>query len=374
MSDELRRGTRIAGFVLEEPLGRGGFGVTYRARAERTGQVYAIKEYFPAEFARRDRQGHVVAAEGPQAARLFDLGRAAFLDEAYILRDLPRQPGLVRVRSAFQKHNTAYCVTDFIDGDTLDRVAGPITARGEVLPQPMLVQLAATLCRALGAVHRAGFIHRDIKPANVMIDRSGAPVLIDFGAARAHGGGQTVASMLSRRYAALEQFPSARALGLRQGPWSDLYALSVMLYELMARALPDTAEARHARVLAGQGDPYLRVAEAVVRNRTEARYGAALTDLVDHGCALMPDDRPRSAEEYARRLGGEDEAPTVFTPLARTVAAAMPRRPSSVPQPASQPVSRGVRSERGKPVAMLALILCVALLAALAGHLNWFGW
>lgn len=359
--DVLPRGTRIAGFVLEEPLGRGGFGITYRAHSVQGGRVYAIKEYFPADFARRDIQGHVVAAENAEAARLFELGRRAFLDEAYILRDLPRQPGLVRVRSAFEKHNTAYCVTDFIDGDTLDKVSARILDARGWMPESHLLRLISTLCRALGAVHAAGFIHRDIKPANVMIERSGGPVLIDFGAARAHRGSQAMTSMLSRRYAALEQFPSSRRLGLREGPWTDLYALSVMLYELMARSQPPDSEIRFAEVQARRPDPYLPVTEALARNRVAADYSAALLGLVDAGCRLMPSDRPASTDEFRRAIAGLiTENPVGSASRARD------DQDAAMPQPASRKAAR-MNSDGRKSMMMLALIVGLAVAAALIG-------
>lgn len=364
MSEALPKDTRIAGFVIEEPLGRGGFGITYRARSDQGGRIYAIKEYFPADFARRNRQGHVVATDQPQAAQLFEMGRAAFLEEAYILRDLPRQPGLVRVRSAFEKHNTAYCVTDFIDGDTLDRVAARIRDQRGHIPETHILTLIATLCQALAAVHGAGFIHRDIKPGNVMISRDGAPVLIDFGAARAHGEGQTRTSMLSRRYAALEQFPQARQKvggGLREGPWTDIYALSVMIYELMTQSLPPPAETRYADLRARRPDPYLPVRVMLRNNRVSCTYSGILLDAVDSGCALMPDDRPRSVTEFRRRLLAILPDPANDLRISRPKSRpAVPIRPDLTGGPAHRPAGDGQ-----KILLMLALIVGLALAAAL---------
>lgn len=364
MAELLPKGTQIAGFVLDDPLGRGGFGVTYRAHSLKGGNVFAIKEYFPADLARRTASLHVVAVEDPKLARLFEFGRKAFLDEAYILRDLPRQPGLVRVRSAFEKYNTAYCVTEFIDGDTLDRVAARIVdARGHV-PESHVLNLVATLCRALAAVHRAGFIHRDIKPGNVMINRAGDPILIDFGAARAHGDSQTVTSMLSRRYAALEQFPTARRIGsraLREGAWTDIHALSVMLYELISQSLPPSAEERLAEVQANRPDPYLPLRMAMARNRINGSYSDSLLAVIDRGCSLMPEDRPSDTDDFLRPIE------PIMRPVMPVAAMPPPRPATRSPQTEPRRPAPGRSGDRHKAVIMLGLILGLALLSAVFG-------
>ncbi|GHG98459.1 serine/threonine protein kinase [Pseudodonghicola xiamenensis] len=308
MSENLAAGTMIGGFVLGEAIGQGGFGITYLATLPGRSGRFAIKEYFPSDTARRIAGGGVAALPTPAARRLFDMGLRAFLEEAYILRDLPRQPGLVRVRSAFEKHGTAYCVMDFVGGDPLDRVvARLIRARGHI-PEPLILDLIATLCRALGAVHAAGFLHRDIKPANVMIDPRGMPVLIDFGAARARGDtGRGAGSMLSRTYAAPEQFPVSlrrRFVGLKEGPWTDLYALSVMIYEIITRAAPPNALVRMQAMAETRADPYVPIRSALKRNRVAVGYSDRLLELIDCGCALWPAERPQSARAYRQWLEG----------------------------------------------------------------------
>lgn len=370
-SDALPRGTKIAGFVLDAPLGQGGFGITYRARSEDGRLEYAVKEYFPAEYAQRGSGGVVLPRDGADAARAFEIGRKAFLDEAFILRDLPLQPGLVRVRGAFEKHGTAYCLMDFIAGESLDRVSQRLIQRYGHIPEAQVQELVSTLCRALGAVHGAGFVHRDIKPSNIMISATGTPVLIDFGAARRLGRGSGLGSMLSRKYAALEQFPSVpRGFGATEGPWTDLFSLSVVLYELVSQGLPQTADARAAEAAARRRDPYVPVRENLRRNRVEARYSDTLLDLIDRGCALQARERPQSAADYRRpieqqmALGGKPERGGGF---------------AEVPAPVGMSSSSGARADDGndktltrnqkKVFRMLALILGLAIAATAYGLL-----
>jgi len=366
-SDALPRGTKIAGFVLDVPLGQGGFGITYRARSADGRLEYAVKEYFPAEYARRASGGVVLPREGAEAGRAFEIGRKAFLEEAFILKDLPRQPGLVRVRGAFEKHGTAYCLMDFIAGEPLDRVSQRLVSRYGHIPEVHVQELVSTLCRALGAVHGAGFVHRDIKPSNIMISTTGTPVLIDFGAARRLGRGSGLGSMLSRKYAALEQFPAhPRGLGAQEGPWTDLFALSVVLYELVSQGLPQAADARAAEVTAGRRDPYVAVRENLRRNRVEARYSDTLLDLIDRGCALQARERPQSAADFRRpieQMMAQPARPARVDGFAEA-GAAEPYIPPQVDRPGD---GQKLTNDQRKVVRMLGLILGLAVAATVYG-------
>lgn len=304
MSAHLPRGETFAGYVLGDVLGQGGFGITYQSRNRESGERFAIKEYFPADYASRGPKNAVVpTSEGRQ---LFHMGLEAFLQEANMLRDLPQQQGLMRVRAAFRKHGTAYCVMEYIHGDPLDRMmTRMIEARGSV-PQDLVKKFLQSMLGALDAVHKVGIVHRDMKPANVMIRKDGQPILIDFGAARLMGKSSGLASMFTRKYAAIEQFPPEKtglAGGVHEGPWSDLFALSVILYEMVSQSLPPNAEERWKDKRATGRDPYVPVRQNLIRNRVQAQYDDVLLNAIDMGCQLLPRDRIQAARDYARISG-----------------------------------------------------------------------
>lgn len=337
MAQALDTSESIGGFTLVDVIGRGGFGITYRASEAATGNIYAIKEYLPEDLSARLPNGTVRPQPGTEEE--FQRGLTAFLDEANILKDLPTRKGLVRVRGAFEKFDTAYCVMEFIEGDSLDRMSKRTIARHNHVPANLVEELAISVCWALDALHAENLIHRDVKPGNVMLRRSGEPVLIDFGAARKLSRGREKHVILTRRYAAIEQFPSDMTGFGREfdeGPWTDLYALSIVLYELITQEIPADAMARSAAVLGGRGDPLTPLTD----RQLPGHYPNALLQAVDKGCALMPRARYQSAREMAEAI-----RPGVWADLQNTPARSAPEpvkpippvRPKTRPRPDPPP-------------------------------------
>jgi len=366
-------GTAIAGHTIERVLGQGGFGITYRVRNNANGGQAALKEFFPCDDA--DRLGGMAVRAKPQREDRFDMGRRAFLNEARTLNSLPRQRGLVRIQGAFEKHGTVYALMDFIDGEPLDRAMRIVLSKRPAVPFPLLKDLVESMIGALHTIHNVDVLHRDIKPGNVMIRRDGQPILIDFGAARPIARANSLASMFSRRYAALEQFPTHRT-GFRaqakDGPAIDIFGFSVLLYELVSQSLPPDAEERFKTLNTQGRDPYLPVRDNLIRNRVAHDYPEALLDVIDMGCALFPGDRIKSAEEMTHRLQDVVDAASTIPqepdePRARArqrkARMARPQNPSSTAiglgltqtQKSDDP-----RNQRSGAPAMLLIILALA--------------
>jgi serine/threonine protein kinase len=295
--DALPRDTLLHGYRIIQVLGRGGFGITYKA-VDRIDQFFAIKEYFPRQFSVR-RGAEVVPADD-ESATMFNDCLERFTNEARALTKFSSQAGgvegVVRVITYFEAHGTAYIVMEFLQGQCFDRV---IAANPEGLPENDLMRILRTLLPALARVHANHLLHRDIKPANIFVRGNGTPVLLDFGAARVNQPGQTdtYSRIFTENYAPIEQMQ-----GLPQGPYSDIYALGVTCYQAIAgRAYAPAGTmsiTRQAAMLGRQRDPLPSATELGA-----GRYAPPVLQAIDWSLAVMPQDRPQNVGSLAAAFG-----------------------------------------------------------------------
>ena len=254
--DALPAGTGPNGYRVLGVLGRGGFGITYRA-TDLLDQSFAIKEFFPRQFATRVETEVVATSDSDQD--VFINCRERFLQEARMLASLGRNggtPGVVRVITFFEANETAYSVMELLAGKTLDEVLR--AAPDHALPPDLLAVVLRGILQPLKKVHAAGFLHRDIKPSNVLIGSDGQPVLIDFGSARFWdpGSNATRNAIYSGHYAPVEQMMQ----GATQGPYSDIYAVGGVAYRAIGGSLVD-ARVRQQAVFGHQPDPLVPAVE-----------------------------------------------------------------------------------------------------------------
>ncbi|HET8930651.1 MAG TPA: serine/threonine-protein kinase, partial [Acidimicrobiales bacterium] len=166
-------------YRIDVLLGRGGFGITYRARDTRLHRDVAIKELFPPAAVRRGQS--VVVADADRSG--FETARTRFQREAATLARF-NHPGIVRIFEVFEANNTAYLVMELIDGSSVGEL---LRERGEPFGVDEVLDMVLRVGGALGAVHESGLLHRDVNPSNLMVDGSQRVVLIDFGLARRFG-------------------------------------------------------------------------------------------------------------------------------------------------------------------------------------------
>lgn len=157
-------------FEIREVLGHGGGGITYRAQDFNLKRSVAIKEFFPANV---ERSGLDVIPH-TAAASAFDLGKAAFLEEARAVARF-QHPNIIDVYFVFEQNNTAYMVMEFIEGPSLLKL---IEENG-MLAEDKALQYIQDIGDAIGAIHNQGMLHRDIKPANILLGAGERVVLID---------------------------------------------------------------------------------------------------------------------------------------------------------------------------------------------------
>lgn len=283
----LPHGTVLREWRLEEVLGVGGFGIVYKARGIYFNELVAIKEYFPSAISERDEDATVVPVDS-DAEEVHALGLKKFVEEAKLLWNLSspsRHPNIVSVRSLFEVHGTAYMVMDFEDGTSLSKLLKNGVRFNEASLKEMIVPMAQGLERA----HRVGVLHRDIKPPNIILNDSGKSVLIDFGSARFESGEATSTTVTFHTppYAAIEQYVKT----FTQGPWTDIYALGVVLYECVTGTKPpEVLERMHTTA----GTP---LAEG-----NWPGYSKGFLAAIDAAMQVRPEDRPRSISDWLPML------------------------------------------------------------------------
>ena len=294
--DALAPGTRLDEFEILSVLGIGAFGIVYLAYDHVLVRRVAIKEYMPAALAGR-RDGLPIALRSPEFEETFERGLESFLNEARLLASFDH-PSLVKVHRFWRGNGTAYMAMQHYPGETLKDVRLRMDAPPS---EEWLLGLVAPLLDALDLLHAQGVFHRDISPDNILILPEGRPVLLDFGSARRviGTGSQFLSAVLKPPFAPVEQYASETEM--RQGPWTDLYALGATLYfALMGRA-PTPSVVRAV-------DDTLGVLATSRDERFAAMHGPLLA-TIDWMLAMSPAARPRSVEAVRRVLRGEQHAP-----------------------------------------------------------------
>ncbi len=270
VSGPITAGARVGEFTLERELGRGTMGVVFAARGPR-GEPVALKVLAPSPLLPSDA-----------AAAL----HARFLREARALAAV-RHPNVVRVHAAGEDAGLLYLAMDLLEGETLRR---RLDRRG-ALPPHEVIRVGVQLCAALEAVHAAGIVHRDVKPENILVLADDTIRLTDFGivwvadeATLTHTGGL----LGSPAYMAPEQL-----LGQGADRRSDLYAVAVTLFQLLAAELPFSGESlpelAHNVVYAAPGP-------------LPAAVPGALRRAIQRGLERHPAARYLDAREFALAL------------------------------------------------------------------------
>ncbi len=235
--DALQLGSILNGrYIVGSVLGQGGFGITYIAKDYKTGERVAIKEYLPAEFARRNGSS-IQALSGDHEAN-FVYGKEQFLTEAKTLAAFIGDEHIVRIYSFFEENNTAYFAMEYVDGLALDKY---MAQQGGRLSVAEANGLLLPLMESLNKVHMKGIVHRDISPDNIIVTKDGSVKLIDFGAARYSTGekSRSLDVILKHGFAPPEQYMRRG----RQGPFTDVYALAATYYyAITGKLLPDSVE------------------------------------------------------------------------------------------------------------------------------------
>ena len=254
-------------YTLDQELGRGGFGITYKATLHSLEQTVVVKTLDNAL---------------EQDPNFFQFQKQ-FQAEAKRLA-LCIHPNIVRVLDFFTEDGLPFIVMEYIPGQTLDTVVLP----DKPLSEAVAIHYSRQVGSALKVVHQNGLLHRDVKPQNLIL-REGTDqvVLIDFGIAREFSPGQTQThtGLVSPGYAPIEQYLHQE----KRSPATDVYGLAATLYTLLTAQVPVASILRDRQPLPAPRD-------------LRPDLSAATNQAVIWGMAVEPSDRPASIDAWLKLL------------------------------------------------------------------------
>jgi eukaryotic-like serine/threonine-protein kinase len=266
-------------YELRERIGGGPPGGVYRARP--------LGEGYRREVCIK-RLGSAI--DGERAA--------ALLEEARLLATVRHANVVALLGFGVEPEGGPFLVLELVEGRDLRALCRALRATGSasLLPERVAVHVACALLRALGAVQRRlpGLVHRDVTPHNVLVSDEGEVKLADFGIALTRGAARSTGPRMVKGkpgYVAPEQIH-----GLAVDPRADLFAVGVVLYELLAGARPWAPACGLDELRAITQEPFVPLRERAPR--VDRDLAAAVERLL----ARDPDDRFASAEDALRAV------------------------------------------------------------------------
>jgi len=335
-------GKTLGQFEILEEIGRGGMATVYRARQTSINRVVAVKIlprhllHDPGFFERFEREVDVIAhLEHPHILPIYDYGEA---------------------------EGIPYIAMRYLAGGSMAQL---IRRTSGAMPLDQLERPFVQVAQALDYAHQQGIIHRDLKPGNIMMDESGNAYLSDFGIARVLGSNLTGSAIIGTpAYMSPEQ-----ANGMPLDARSDIYALGVVLFELITGREPYQAETPMALLLKHINEPV-----PPLKNFRQD-VPASVEAVISKATAKDPNQRFSSAGDMARSF--QEALHTPATAPTRKAAAAVedpatvvPAAPASAPSlklsiPAAAPAAER-KSQTGLIIGAALVILVIAAVIGFA--------
>ncbi|MGA2991921.1 MAG: serine/threonine-protein kinase [Candidatus Korobacteraceae bacterium] len=268
---QLHPGEQLDHYYLESVAARSGMASIFRGKDLRTGQPVAIKvphiemESDPVFFERFQREE--------------EIGRK--LDH----------PGVMKVLGNDDR-SQVYMVMEWVEGRLLRKLLN----EQRKLPPERALRLALRICEALDYIHKNGVVHRDLKPENIMVDGDDNIKLIDFGIAGNLGSRRITFTRLSQTMGTPDYISPEQVKGKRGDARSDIYALGVMLYEMLTGQVPFQGP-----------NPFAIMNERLLNNpvpprELEPSISPQLQEIIYRALERDPKNRYGSAHEFARDL------------------------------------------------------------------------
>ncbi len=325
-------------YEIVKMLGRGGMGAVYMGRQTSLERPVAIK---------------ILSAQLEESDQGFT---ERFKNEAKAMAKL-NHPGIVSVYDfGTTSGGLLYIVMEYVDGTDVARMI----AKSGRLHTEHAMAITAHVCDALAYAHERGIIHRDIKPANIMVGYDGAVKVADFGLAKVNTGGKTLGLTMSGMAMGTLHFmaPEALMLGTAVDHRADIYAVGVMLYQMLTGKLPQGMFKMPSLLVPGLDPRYDGIITKAIMEDREARYQGAREMRADlDGILTQP------------VIKVETPAPASSARAAMLPTQARPQRPGG--KPVMRSAAAPSVTAQQQPRRSLAWLWVTALIVAVLGGVAW---
>jgi serine/threonine-protein kinase len=249
-------------------------------------------------------------------------------------------PNIVSVYDFGSEDANYFIVMELVDGETL---ASQIAGSGSI-PEPVAIDYGVQIATGLAYSHRQGILHRDIKPANILLTKDDVVKISDFGIARAVSDGSLGVTQPGMVMGSVSYLSPEAAQNRDVDETSDLYALGVVLYEMLTGTLPFTGDTPVAVALKIVSEP------APAIDTAATGVSPALASIVARLLRKDPRERFASATELASALREARERPAIAQPSGFDATSATPVVPQPPPRPSRAPDRAPVREPNGTAV------------------------
>jgi len=332
-------GTEVREYRIIRLLGEGGMGEVYLAEHTYTGQKVAIKAVNP--MLMRDQNV-----------------RRRFLEEGRVMAGLDH-PNIVSLYAFFEEGGRFFLVMQYVEGETLEALLEREQKAGRKLAVDKVLTLARGILEGMAYAHghAAPVVHRDIKPANILLDKTGRPVITDFGIAKALG-----REKLTRTQGVVgtcEYMSPEQVTGAAVTPASDVYSAGIMFYRMLSGQVPfpQTSDTG-IEVMDGH-----RHGQAPALGTLRPDCPGSVVRWVERALAKAPGDRHLDAGAMLAGLS----APMPAAPAVSAAPAPLPE-----PTPTPEPPPHGTQerliapTSRRRVVPTVVIVLVVLALAVTA--------
>lgn len=334
----LREKEHIGRYEILEEIGRGAMGVVFKGRDPLIGRAVAVK---------------TITTGVDQSADLLE----RFYREARAAGGL-QHPNIVTIYELAESGGAPFIAMEYLEGESLEKIIG----RKPALPLATKLGYIVQTCRALDYAHRHGVIHRDVKPANIVVTRDGIVKVVDFGIARLGHSSNTQTGML---LGTLAYMSPEQVRGQHFDARSDVWAMGVVLYELITYQRPFTGE-NHAALLLSilQNEPppiwrvfpecpvaLERIIAKCLRKDEKERYSSmeSLLKDVENLQFSLTAKGSKSLTQAPAAKAGVQPAPTVLLPSNPIIPGVLPTGAAPIAPPVTHQPAKITPKEPARP-------------------------